>query len=46
MRRRDRAAVDAISRRIRAAYKKHFRTTPTVFISRPAAGASLTGMAG
>jgi galactokinase len=41
-----RAAVAALSRRIRAAYAKRFRTTPTIFTSRPAAGATLTRTTG
>ncbi len=41
-----RAAVAAISRKLEAAYAKRFSTTPTIFSSRPAAGASLSGMIG
>ncbi len=40
-----RAALGAISRRIQSAYSKRFRTTPTIFSSRPAGGATLTAMA-
>ena len=41
-----RAAVEAISRKLHASYAKRFRSAPTLYTSRPAAGATLTAMAG